>query len=170
MGFGDFAPKTDSGRGFLFAFQIIGVIFLGLVIGSLTRFAANISADKIIKRHRQHKRESTVGRTVTSEKELRERLGLPPVRPDSAAAEGGLAESASEYARRASIMQLGRLEIVGRAVTFDEGKAQNAVGSGEKALRARRKKRRQKLLLLEEEKDRFDVMRQIQEETKHWKQ
>ncbi|KAK4660995.1 Potassium channel [Podospora pseudocomata] len=170
VGFGDFAPKTDSGRGFLFAFQIIGVIFLGLVIGSLTRFAANISADKIIKRHRQHKRESTVGRTVTSEKELRERLGLPPVRPDSAAAEGGLAESASEYARRASIMQLGRLEIVGRAVTFDEGKAQNAVGSGEEVLRDRRKKRRQKLLLLEEEKDRFDVMRQIQEETKHWKQ
>ncbi|KAK0665123.1 hypothetical protein QBC41DRAFT_359068 [Cercophora samala] len=170
VGFGDFAPKSDSGRGFLFAFQIIGVIFLGLVISSLTRFAANISADKIIKRHRQHKRESTVGRTVTNERELRERLGLPPVRSDSAAAEGGLSEGASEYVRRASIMQLGRLEIVGRAVTFHEGKTRNAMSSGEEALRDRRKKRRQKLLLLEEEKDRFDVMRQIQEETKHWKQ
>ncbi|KAK4180847.1 hypothetical protein QBC36DRAFT_176740 [Triangularia setosa] len=170
VGFGDFAPKSDSGRGFLFAFQIIGVIFLGLVISSLTRFAANISADKIIKRHRQHKRESTVGRTVTSERELRERLGLPPVRSDSAAAEGELGEGASEYARRASIMQLGRLEIVGRAVTFYEGKTRDAVSSEEDARRERRKRRRQKLLLLEKDKDRFDLMRQIQEETKHWKQ
>ncbi|KAK0712228.1 hypothetical protein B0T21DRAFT_427200 [Apiosordaria backusii] len=170
VGFGDFAPKSNSGRGFLFAFQIIGVIFLGLVISSLTRFAANISADKIIKRHRLHKRESTVGRTVANERELRERLGLPPLRSDSATVESGLGEGASEYARRASIMQLGRLEIVGRAVTFHEGKHRNAVSSEEDALHERRKKRRQKLLLLEKEKDRFDVMRQIQEETKHWKQ
>ncbi|KAK4202840.1 hypothetical protein QBC40DRAFT_338077 [Triangularia verruculosa] len=170
VGFGDFAPKSDPGRGFLFAFQIIGVIFLGLVISSLTRFAANISADKIIKRHRLHKRESTVGRTVTNERELRERLGLPPVRSDSATVEGGLAEGASEDARRASIMQLGRLEIVGRAVTFHEGKRRDAISSEGDALRERRKKRRQKLLLLEKEKDRFDVMRQIQEETRHWKQ
>ena len=47
-----------------------------------------------------------------------------------------------------------------------------AVGDGGKkrSEQDKRKERRQKLLLLKEDKDRFDVMRQIQGETKRWKQ
>lgn len=189
IGFGDFAPKTDPGRGFLFVFQLIGIIFLGLVISSISRFAANISADKIIKQHQIHARESTVGRTVTSERELRERLGLPP-RPNATAADG---YRLSESGRRGSLAEYGRLEIVGRTVTFHENKnlkkspvrggSENRSGGDARGrsrgsiMRARRetsqekrKRRRQKLLLLEKEKDRFDAMRQIQQETRRWKQ
>jgi len=212
IGFGDFAPATDPGRGFLFVFQLVGVIFLGLVISSITKFAANISADKIIKQHQLHARESTVGRAVTSERELRERLGLPPrsnpVSPSPATQSSLLAESG----RRGSLAQYGRLEIVGRTVTFHENRKKssqvastrrwggfdgncnsndNENGSGKsngnenkprgrsrssvlrggrETSQEKRKRRRQKLLLLEREKDRFEAMRQIQKETRRYKQ
>jgi hypothetical protein len=169
-------------------FEICGIIFLGLVISSISRFARNISADKIIKRHKRHARESTVGRTVTNEEELRERLGLPPRR-------GSMTEAASTIGsrpRRGSINQYGNLKIVGRTVTFHEKKAPARGGGRGGAARNRRKPvsrdekmrarnagqskherrhaRRQKLILLQEDKDRFDAMREIQDETTHWKQ
>jgi potassium channel subfamily K, other eukaryote len=184
IGFGDIYPMTDAGRGFLFVFEPLGIIFLGLVISSISRFAANISADKIIKTHQKHARESTVGRTVTNEGELRERLGLPPRRPSSSAV--------STTSRRESLNNYGQLQVVGRTVTFTEKKAITRGGgrggagrtarrpmSRDEKMRARataqsshekRKHRRQKLLLLREEKDRFDAMREIQEETKKFKQ
>ncbi|KAK0701674.1 hypothetical protein B0T26DRAFT_795155 [Lasiosphaeria miniovina] len=205
IGFGDFAPATDPGRGFLFVFQLTGIIFLGLVIASISRFVTNISADKIIKQHQRHARESTVGRAVTSEKELRERLGLPPrstpapPADDAATTTTRISESGR---RRSSFAQYGRLEIVGHTVTFYERKKKEEMemGSGgggglendaaaaakigppkkrlsldsrtraREAAKEKRKRRRQKLLLLQKEKDRFDAMRQIQDETRRWKQ
>jgi len=138
---------------------------------------SNISADKIIKEHQKHARESTFGRSVTNEKELRERLGLPPQRPPGEGARTGRRESLTKY---------GRLEIVGRTVTFHEKKAPvrstgrgGAARSRDAKIRAKaaandpaekRRQRRQKLLLLREEKDRFDAMREIQDETKRFKQ
>ena len=191
VGFGDFAPATDPGRGFLFVYQLIGIVFLGLVISSISKFALNIGADKIIKQHQLHARESTVGRTVTSERELRERLGLPP--RSNAATTDTDGYRLSESGRRGSLAQYGRLEIVGRTVTFHENKKKPEVRAGSRdrgepnssstrgrsrnsMLRARetsqekRKRRRQKLLLLQRERDRFDAMRQIQRETRRWKQ
>ncbi|CCC13575.1 unnamed protein product [Sordaria macrospora k-hell] len=223
IGFGDFAPATTAGRAFLVPFQTFGLLFLGLVISSITRFVANISADKVIKRHQEHSRQSTVGMSVTNENELREKLGLPQKRKASDArgeSEGRRAFSA----RRSSLAQYGRLEVAGRLVTFrrhsragpdgesedptsdgvtqgreGDGQTQNetkeeqarqkmlkfdfgnekgkrpesaAVGDGGKkrSEQDKRKERRQKLLLLKEDKDRFDAMRQIQGETKRWKQ
>jgi len=180
IGFGDIYPTTDGGRGFLFVFELVGIIFLGLVISSVSRFVRNISADKIVKAHQNHARESTVGRTVTNEKELRDRLGLPPRRRSADQTVAG---------RRESLNQYGRLTIEGRTITFHEkkapaqgggrgGAARKALSRDEK-MRARsqsnnplekRQQRRQRLLLLREEKDRFDAMREIQDETKRFKQ
>ncbi|KAK4159770.1 hypothetical protein QBC43DRAFT_246780 [Cladorrhinum sp. PSN259] len=157
IGFGDFAPKTDAGRGFLFVFQFIGIIFLALVISSLTRFVGNISSDKIIRKHQIHKRQSTFGSVVSNERELRERLGLPPRQSSDGGGQEQVLDSA-DYPRRPSVMQMGQLQIIGRTVTFDEKTEE------------RTKKRRQKLLLLEREKDRFEAVRQIQKEMKRWKQ
>ncbi len=175
-------PTTDAGRGFLFLFELVGIIFLGLVISSISRFVRNISADKIIKSHQMHARESTIGRTVTNERELRDRLGLPPRK---------LSADKNAAARRESLNRYGRLEIVGRTVTFHERKAPAQGGgrggaaraqkplSRDEKMRARaqsndphekRRQRRQKLLLLREEKDRFEAMREIQDETKRFKQ
>lgn len=198
IGFGDFYPTTDAGRGFLFVFELLGVIQLGLVISSITRFVSNMTADKIVKTHQRHARESTVGRAVTSEKELRERLGLPP-RQHSRAPDGHHHPSAlgsdlnQGPRRRSSISQYGKLEIVGRTVKFHEKKAGITAGGrgvgrtssfGKKPLnrdgrtghknsstqKGRRYQRRQKLLLLQEEKDRFEAMREIQDETRRFKQ
>ncbi|OIW28416.1 voltage-gated potassium channel [Coniochaeta ligniaria NRRL 30616] len=195
IGFGDFHPNTNSGRGFLFFYEIFGIIFLGLVISSISRFAANIGADKIIKRHQRHARESTVGRTVTNEDELRERLGLPP-RKDSVATTLAMGTSQGE-----SLHKYGHLKITGRTVTFHE-KAMHASGGGRggaarrgtsgslstpktaalsrdaklaarsagQSSESKRRQRRHKLLLLEKEKDRFEAMREIQDETQRWKQ
>ncbi|KAK3485787.1 uncharacterized protein B0T23DRAFT_407879 [Neurospora hispaniola] len=212
---------TGRVRAFLVPFQTLGLLFLGLVISSISRFAANVSADKIIKRHQEHSRRSTVGMSVTNEKELREKLGLPPKRKVSNArrqSEGRRAFSA----RRSSLAQYGRLVVAGRLVTFrrhsragvggaseghlveraadakggenenrtkeeearqkmlkfdsnnDKGKGTEEItrnGSGEKfSPQDKRKERRQKLLLLKEDRDRFETMRQIQDETKRWKQ
>ncbi|EAA32964.2 hypothetical protein GE21DRAFT_6735 [Neurospora crassa] len=221
IGFGDFAPATTAGRAFLMPFQTLGLLFLGLVISSVSRFAANISADKIIKRHQEHSRRSTVGMSVTNENELREKLGLPPKRKVSNA-RGGNGGRRAFSARRSSLAQYGRLEVAGRMVTFrrhsraevggaseghsveraadakggenenrtkeeearqkmlkfdfgnDNGKGAEEItrnGSGEKSLsQDKRKQRRQKLLLLKDDRDRFETMRQIQDETKRWKQ
>ncbi|KAK3687265.1 hypothetical protein B0T22DRAFT_438915 [Podospora appendiculata] len=172
IGFGDFAPKTDGGRGFLFIFQLLGIVFLSLVISSISRFAASIGADKIIRKHQLHAREATVGRAVSNESELRSRLGLPQRSNKTAAVD-------SER-RRSSLAKYGRFEFVGRTVTFREHRAQggssssNGIERDKRRARAsgeeRRKQRRQKLLLLPEEKDRFEAMRQIQDDTRRWKQ
>lgn len=199
---------TDAGRGFLFVFELLGIVQLGLVISSVSRFVSNISSDKIVKAHQNHARESTVGRTVTSEKELRERLGLPPRQASddnggrrrrmSAVGGGGGGEGSEEQGalgrRRSSLSKYGRLEIVGRTVTFHEARSGLSAGGrgaarmsaypkvGKRALsrdakmqqgvsqKERRHQRRQKLLLLKEEKDRFEAMREIQDETSRFKQ
>lgn len=88
----------------------------------------------------------------------------------------------------------GRLEIVGRTVTFHEAKPQISAGGrgagrtssyardkkalsrdekmrqGDVGRKEKRRQRRQKLLLLQEEKDRFEAMREIQDETRRFKQ
>lgn len=179
IGFGDLYPTSNAGRGFLFAFELLGIIQLGLVI---SRFVSNISADKIIKTHQKHARESTVGRTVTSEKELRERLGLPP-RCGSDGQPSVMSPHDEKVVdrRSPSISKYGRLDIVGRTVTFNEARPNVSAGgrgagrastqpkgkalSRDEKLRQgggrkeRRHQRRQKLLLRREERDRFDAMR-----------
>lgn len=176
IGFGDFTPSSDAARGFLFIYEFIGIIFLGLVISSITRFVSNISADKVVKNHQKRAREHTLDRTVTNEIELRERLGLPRRRKSSATAD--------------DLTKYGDIKIQGRTVTFKEhrpaikgsgrGGAGNMVPlSRDAKMKARSQgesktrrihERRQKLLLLKEEKDRFHAMREIQDETLRFKQ
>ncbi|ORY63236.1 uncharacterized protein BCR38DRAFT_410182 [Pseudomassariella vexata] len=178
IGFGEFAPTTNAARGFLFVYEPIGIVFLGLVIGSITRFVSNISADNVIKKHQAQKRASTIGRSVTTENELRERLGLPPQ------------ESPVGLCRN-SLATYGNIKVVGRTVTFREHRtAVGAEGRGGAAHSVRplsrdvkprarsqgqsayhkRHERRRKLLLLPHEKDRFYAMREIQDETRRFKQ
>jgi len=197
IGFGDIVSPNDAGRGFVFPYAVIGIIFLGLMINSIRKFAASMSKEKVIKAHQLHERERTFGRSVTSEKELRDRLGLPP-RKDSDARRASNARKQSTVAslkdRRASLEQYGRFDVHGRTITFHEHKAP-AGGGGRggagrahkpkvplsrdakmqmrkegKGEHARRQSRREKLILLKEEKDRFDAMREIQSHTSRFKQ
>lgn len=120
-----------------------------------------------------------MGHAVTSERKLRERMGLPP-RASGVPADG----------QHLSDAQDGRLE---RTVAFVEEKSADVRQGGDEggshlspspaegkrrnsALRPcetaveKRKRRRQKLLLLRRERDKFDAMRKIQKKVRRWKQ
>jgi len=197
IGFGDFFPINDAGRGFLLPYTVIGIIFLGLMINSIRKFAATMSQDKVIKAHALHERARTLGRTVTNEKELRDRLGLPPRRESDArqpaAGRASTVGGATREQRLESMSQYGHFTVEGRTVTFHEHRSHGGGGRGgagrssqpKKALsrdekikarknsggsHAKRAHRRQKLLMLKEEKDRFDAMRDIQKNTHKFKQ
>ena len=134
VGFGDILPVNDVGRGLIFPYSVIGIIFLGLMINSIRKFAATISKDNVIKKHQDAVRSRTVERTVTSEKELRERLGLPPPRMKH-----GDQQESSSYnespsdeldVRRTSLDQYGHLHVDGRNITFHEHRPKPRLNTG----------------------------------------
>ncbi|KAF4635052.1 hypothetical protein G7Y89_g3044 [Cudoniella acicularis] len=136
IGFGDFTSHNDVGRGLVFPYAVIGIIFLGLMINSIRKFALGMSQDKIFKKHQLQERERTFGRTVTSENELRDRLGLPPRkesvprRKQSNTRRQSVANSTNWPARRSSLDQYGRFDMKGRTITFHEKKFHNGGGRG----------------------------------------
>jgi hypothetical protein len=191
VGFGDLVPPNDTGRGLIFPYSVFGIIFLGLMINSIRKFTVGLSKVNIIKRHQLRDRERTVSRSVTSEKELRERLGLPPPR-DSDVPRPSSAQKSSA-ARRASLERYGHFRIHGRTITFREHKMKGAgrrtsagrvhkskahtnnrailrERASRRTSRTRYTSRHKKLILLREDKDRFDTMRQIQANTTKFKQ
>ncbi|TVY83020.1 Outward-rectifier potassium channel [Lachnellula suecica] len=197
IGFGDFVADNDVGRGLVFPYSVIGIIFLGLMINSIRKFAASMSKDNVIKKHQLHERERTFGRSVTSEKELRERLGLPPRRDSNARRPSTGARKPSTIAslktRRDSLDRYGHFDVQGRTITFKERKSHTKGGRGGagrankpkaplsrdaklqeratgKSSQAKRANRREKLVLLKEEKDRFEAMREIQAHTHKFEQ
>lgn len=163
VGFGDFHPINDSGRGLVFPYSVGGIIILGLMVTSIRKFAQEISHVNIVKSHVEKRRVQTIGRSVTSSFELEERRGL---------------HTRSKHQPTISAP----FDLKPRAVTFDEEKAHQhdqpkvhikksrpvTVYSGFKALK-RVGSRRPKLLLLREEKDRFTAMREIQRSTTTFK-
>jgi potassium channel subfamily K len=200
IGFGDITANNDAGRGFVFPYAVIGIIFLGLMINSIRKFATSMSKEKVIKAHQLHERERTFGRSVTSEKELRDRLGLPPRRDSDARRPSSTLRKQSTVGtlkdRRTSLEQYGHFDVHGRTITFHEHKSKAPAGGGGrggagrahkpkaplsrdakmqmraagKDAHAKRQNRREKLILLKEEKDRFEAMREIQSNTSRFKQ
>ncbi|KAK6610363.1 Outward-rectifier potassium channel TOK1 [Botrytis cinerea] len=157
VGFGDFVPNNNLGRGLLFPYAVIGIIFLGLMINSLRKFASGMSQEKIVKHHAMRQQQETFGRSVTNEKEIRDRLGLPPrsdMRRRSVVGDYSGA-SGSDLMRRPSL---------------DHRDAKLHKHSENKSSRVKHAKRQEKLILLREEKDRFDAMRQIQTNVRKFKQ
>ncbi|RFU35657.1 hypothetical protein B7463_g698, partial [Scytalidium lignicola] len=187
VGFGDFVANNTASRALLMPYSVFGIIFLGLMINSIRKFAATMSKDNVVRKHQRHERERTFDRTVTSEMELRNRLGLPPRRSSES-------RRPSIYASggRLSFERIGHLDINGRNITFHAQREHHRGGRGgagnfvrAKALsqeaqlqsqaagsrkQARHQQRRAKLLLLKEEKDRFDAMREIQKNTTRFKE
>lgn len=194
IGYGDVVPKTIAGRGFLFFYVPIGIIQLGLVISRIARFASSISSDNIVKKHRDRHRTMTIDRSVTSERELRERLGLrsmPPRRASTGSAPLSRSGSLSGLSRYGKFQQRGRTLVFAehkpalqRARTLGEeaGEEEDHNQPGRRLSRvptlrditrgfksSTRWRRRQRLLILKEDEDRFDAMRAIQKETSRFK-
>ncbi len=195
IGFGDYVAPNDPGRGLVFPYAVFGIIFLGLMINSIRKFAATMSSEKVIRKHQLNQRERTFGRSVTSEKELRDRLGLPARKEEKIGRRPSSARKPSDAKsslRRSSLDQYGHFDINGRTIIFHEHKAPvqggGRGGAGRahraplsrdakmqlraegKSEHAKRTRKREKLLMLKEEKDRFDAMREIQANTSRFKQ
>jgi potassium channel subfamily K len=138
VGFGDYVGNNDTGRGLVFPYSVIGIIFLGLMINSIRKFAVGMSKDKVIRKHQLQQREQTFSRTVTSEKELRDRLGLPPKRESmevrrastlSRKITDGTMNADMLIRRRDSLDQYGHFNVKGRTIKFHEKKG-HAGGGG----------------------------------------
>lgn len=168
IGFGDFHPINDTGRGLVFPFSVGGIIILGLLVSSIHRFARDMSRDNIVKTHVEKRRVQTIERSVSSSFELRRQQDYDHhIKSD----------------QRPTISA--PFDLKPRTITFDVEKAQHqpdlhvgrpkrpgpvsrTMTSGMKTLR-RAGSRRRKLLLLREEKDRFTAMREIQRSTRNFK-
>jgi potassium channel subfamily K, other eukaryote len=88
IGFGDFYPTNDTGRGLVLPFCVGGIIILGLMVSSIHKFAGELSKDNVIRKHMESRRVNTLSRAVTLtdeeqrrealEKRLAERPGFRP--------------------------------------------------------------------------------------------
>lgn len=76
VGFGDLYPASNTGRGLVFPYSVGGIIMLGLVISSITKFAAELGVDNVLQKHVEKSRTRTIGRAVTTSLELRYREGI----------------------------------------------------------------------------------------------
>lgn len=175
VGFGDFVAPNNVGRGLVFPYAVFGIIFLGLMINSVWKFALGISEDNIIKAHQVRIRKQAVSHTVSNENELRERLGLP--RPRSSLTRVPHLPLPSSWATRmVSLEQYGHFTVRGRTITFYDNRSRGPLARLGKHRQdaqnpvARHARRRERLILLKEEKDRFDEMREIQANTRRFKQ
>ncbi|KAF2768260.1 hypothetical protein EJ03DRAFT_383454 [Teratosphaeria nubilosa] len=166
VGFGDMYPSSNVGRGLVFPYSVGGIIMLGLMVSSITKFAAEIGTEKIIRRHVENARTRTIGRTVTSSMELEQRRGL---------------QEGERPVISAPIQALDapRPTTIHISDPRGETKGPRLVGTGLDTLKrvasyatqpAKRRTRKPKLILLREEKDRFEAMRHIQHDTSRFKQ
>ncbi|KAK4994398.1 Potassium channel [Elasticomyces elasticus] len=168
VGFGDIYMTSDVGRGLVFPYSVGGIIMLGLMISSITRFAAELGSENVIKSHVERSRVRTIGRTVTSSMELQERTGirlddrpaisdpLDPIERSSTIRFEGSKDTWKEHPTHRPGTPFYTLRRVGSSALS----AVNPMTS---------RQRKPKLLLLREEKDRFDAMRAIQQGTAKFK-
>lgn len=162
IGFGDLYPSSNVGRGLVFPYAVGGIVMLGLVITSITKFASDIGEDNVLQRHLERSRSRTVGRSIDDPLELKKLERMPSIdRPEISAP----------------------FDPINRSIAFADGSTQTRsnTSSGERPLisalkrtatfplTALRPARKPRLLLLREEKDRFEAMRRIQNATLKWK-
>ncbi|CAK4032143.1 voltage-gated potassium channel [Lecanosticta acicola] len=172
VGFGDLAPTSNVGRGIVFPYSVGGIIMLGLMVSSIAKFALELGSEKIVRRHVERSRARTVGRTVTSSMELEERhrkavlsggerpVISAPFDPVDRSKKRiiGFTDDADVAnrpdTRRRTTGPVNTLQMVGSMVLHPQRRA----GS-----------RKPKLILLKEERDRFNAMRNIQNNTRRFK-
>ena len=160
VGFGDFSPPNDVARGLVFPYSVVGIIILGLIVGSIRQFARDLGHDKIVKTHVEKRRQQTIERSVTSPIEFSERRS----KMKSSTFHHLPAVSGSF---KSKTWTHGFDERQGKGPPHQQGRIRRS-----KTLRALKRvgSREPKLLLLREERDRFNAMRRIQRSTKAFKE
>lgn len=164
VGFGDLYPTSNAGRGIVFPYSIGGIIMLGLVVSSISKFAKELGSENVVRRHREKIRARTKARAIT----VRPSIGLGALEsPDQhliSAPFDAVDVSKPTIPRDTEDMHNSNTDPLRRTDTIS---TIEKVGSWVHP--QRRSIRRPKLLLLREEKDRFNAMRQIQISTRRFK-
>ncbi|KAF6220639.1 hypothetical protein HO133_003072 [Letharia lupina] len=166
VGFGDFYPTNDVGRGLVFPYSVGGIIILGLMVSSIRGFAQELGSTHVVKSHVEKQRTHTLRRTATTDFEY-EKLKA-------------YALAKLHHKKPAPISE--PFNLTQRTVNFDVEKAiapapreshqkKSKVGPVIAGLRVLRRvgSRQPKILLMRQEKDRFDAMRKIQYDTHKFK-
>lgn len=167
VGFGDFYPTNDVGRGLVFPYSVGGIIILGLMVSSIRGFAQELGSTHVVKSHVEKQRTHTLKWTATTELEYEELR------------EHALAKLHHQK-KRAPISE--PFDLTKRTVNFDVEKAiapapyeshhnNSKRGPMTASFRVLRRvgSRQPKILLMRQEKDRFDAMRKIQYDTHKFK-
>ncbi|OKP10754.1 Outward-rectifier potassium channel TOK1 [Penicillium subrubescens] len=146
LGFGDITPHTAVGMGLIWPYAVIGIVMLGLVVGSIHQFAREVHYDNVVRKHIEHKRQTTFDRSVTFEQF---RTANKPSEKDIV-----IPKSAGHRSRT----HRNRHHRHNQHQHHRHGPILNTIN-------ALASSRRPRLLVMREEKDRFDAMRAIQYET-----
>ena len=161
VGFGDLYVTSDIARGLLFPYSVGGIIMLGLMVSSISKFATELGSQNIIQRHVERSRVKTIGRTVTTSLELDRRQTFTELdRPHISGPMNPVDRSKATTIRIADDKEIGPHHPPRRVTTL-----RSLASMVTKPPRVRKPK----LILLREEKDRFDAMRKIQTDTNKFK-
>ncbi len=166
VGFGDFHPNNDLGRGLVFPYSVGGIIILGLMVSSIRQFAKELSRDNVVKSHVERRRVRTMERSVTTSLELVERQTQL-----KKAIKQGTRPTISEPfdpQARSITFKPEKVDCSGPQRQLTPESRSKTFSSGMKRLR-RVGSSNPKLVLMKEEKDRFDAMRDIQRSTTNFK-
>ncbi|OXV08119.1 hypothetical protein Egran_04117 [Elaphomyces granulatus] len=146
LGFGDVTAQDRVSKGLIFPYAVVGIIMLGLVVASVSRFARELTYDNVVKVRLERKRARTFERSLTitnSSKDIEDRLpGLSPIKRPL----------------------YGRPSTLGRRyrAKFEKAPLRFTISSFVPGNRS-------KTMIMKEEKDRFNAMRAIQRETMQFK-
>ena len=194
IGFGDFYPTDDLGRGLVFPFSVGGTIILGLMVSSIHRFAGELSKDKVLRKHVESRRVNTLSRAITIEADDERRrneleknfkhgkrpsISAPLANPDI---QRDL-DTAALKERQIGFDDTAKIDDLKRAAeeepapnqfmnsSFRGGWARNTLRAFTTPMVTVKKirSRTQKALVMREEKDKFDAMRRIQHDAGQFK-
>ncbi|MCJ1278339.1 Potassium channel [Puttea exsequens] len=168
VGFGDFHPMNDVGRGLVFPYSVGGIIILGLMVSSIQKFASELGSTHVVQKNLERKRTDTLGRTATSDLEAQQLA--QHFRPKF------------HHSKRDVMTPSAALDPSDRTVTFhdiekDQPNPPRVHTEGRREIShtnpvARMRhigSRKPKIIMMRDEKTRFDAMRSIQHETHKFK-
>jgi len=143
IGFGDLTPHNNVGRGLVIPYALGGVLILGLMVSSISRFASELGRDKIVRKRFETSRSRTLERA-------RGPSYSEPIPAELDKTSGPTLDSTNSWSMT-------------RAVTW-----QAEIPNPSQFLKKRRTMR-SRLIVLKEEKDRFETMRRVQDRVDHFK-
>jgi potassium channel subfamily K len=153
VGFGDMVPSTSVTRGIVFPYSIGGIITLALIVSSLYTAVRELGDEKVVQKHIDRLRESAVERTVTNSFDLRHR------------------EHEAHHLIRKRNLGFPRISSPTELRPFRKPMDENVTNNSTvpRVTDALGLTSNRRVLLLKEEKDRFEVMRKIQADSKRFK-